>query len=154
MNNTSSNITLGFRRKRFTIDGDENRILEIDITDMATIGRFDQSTKRIDELGAEYVKLGSLLGESFDAYSKKLEEIDTEMRSIVDHIFDAPVCEVCAPSGTMFDPVNGKLKFEIIIDAILSLYESEMSTELKKISDRVKEHTKKYTAKKSPTHKK
>ena len=150
MNNTTSNIDLGFRKKRFTIDGDENRVLEIDTTDMGTIGRFEQYSKQLSDLSNQYFTLGELLsnGES-DAYSNKLKALDTEMRGIIDAVFGTNVCDVCAPSGTLFDPVNGQLKFEIIISALLNLYETEMSAELKKINARMQAHLKKYKNTKS-----
>ena len=63
----------------------------------------------------------------------------------MDKLFDANVSETCAPSGTMFDPINGKFRFEHIIDVLSGLYESNMQSEIKKTASRIAKHTDKYT---------
>lgn len=154
MDNNITNLSLGFRKKRFTIDGDENRVLEIDTTDMGTIGRFEKCAPQIDELSKNYATLGETFAEGADAYLTKLGELDQQMRNVIDEIFGTNVCEVCVPSGTVFDPVNGQFKYELVIGALIQLYENEMSAELKKVSDRVKKHTEKYAKTVKPTVKK
>ena len=47
----------------------------------------------------------------------------------------------------MYDPINGKFRYEHIIDTLSGLYTEDISKGMKKISTRVKKHTDKYTGK-------
>lgn len=151
------------RRKRFRIDlgdGDTSRILELNVTDMGVIKRLSDGYSKLVELDARTTELGSIsasvkddeddatMHERFKAFSDKLTKIDHEMRSIIDTIFDSNVCEVCCPSGSLYDPVNGRMRYEYIIDALMQLYSDSISEEMKKTTSRIKSHTAKYTGKK------
>ena len=83
--------------------------------------------------------------EATSKLSEALHDADTKMRSLLDYIFDSNVSELCAPHGSMFDPVNGKLRFEHIIDTLAPLYETDISTEMSKVTANVSKHTAKYT---------
>ena len=69
------------------------------------------------------------------------------MREYVDYIFDYPVSAVCAKYGTMYDPKDGKFRYESIIDGLTKLYADNINAEYNKISQRLAKHTEKYTAK-------
>ena len=62
----------------------------------------------------------------------------------MDYIFNSNVSELCAPDGSMYDPINGKFRFEHIIDTLAALYETDVSGEMNKLANRVKKHTDKY----------
>ena len=66
----------------------------------------------------------------------------------MDYLFDSNVSGICAPSGSMYDPFNGKYRFEHIIEILAGLYETDVTAGLNKMSARVKKHTDKYTAQK------
>ena len=134
-------------KKRIRIDGDDNRILELNTSDLGIFGRLQKSEEDITQLTKEAMKNWPEEADkdSFEISAKIFKEVDTRMREILDFIFDAPVSELCAPSGTMFDPINGKLRYEHIMEIIGSLYESDITTEVDKMSARVKKHTDKYT---------
>lgn len=144
----------GSRRKRFRIDKDDNRILELDTTDLSIIDRFQKKyTEMIDLIDNAFKNVSS------DAMSKEDGELDTEyvdsvigsisdvnikMRGIIDQIFNSNVSEVCAPFGSMLDPINGKFRFEHIFDTLIPLYENDIDAEMKKMNARVQKHTSKY----------
>ena len=134
-------------KKRIRIDGDDSRILELNTSDLGIFGRLQKSEEDITQLTKEAMKNWPEEADkdSFEISAKIFKEVDTRMREILDFIFDAPVSELCAPSGTMFDPINGKLRYEHIMEIIGSLYESDITTEVDKMSARVKKHTDKYT---------
>lgn len=79
--------------------------------------------------------------EKAEANSQKLieamREADIKMRGIVDYIFSAPVSEVCAPDGYMFDLFEGQLRFEYIINAITKLYANNINAEYFKLKSRI-----------------
>ena len=46
----------------------------------------------------------------------------------------------------MYDVVNGKCRFECIIESLSTLYENNIIEETKNMENRVKKHTEKYTS--------
>lgn len=137
------------RKKRFRIDGDNNRYLELNTSDMTIINRLDNLYPKLQKLSQD-AAVKQLDKEEADEksitrISNALAKIDKQMRSIIDEIFDSNVSEMCAPSGSMFDPFNGTFRFEHIIDVITKLYENNLNSEFKKMSAKMKKRTSKYT---------
>ena len=143
------------RRKRFRIDGDDNRILELNTSDLNLIVRLRESYPRIRQLVDETFRdlpVSDTTDDDYDFMTDEstgktvdvLKKADADMRSLIDDIFDSNVSEVCAPTGSMYDPINGKLRFEHIIDCLSVLYENEISSEMRKVTANVRKHTDKY----------
>lgn len=135
------------RRKRFRINGDDNKILELNTSDIGVIGRIEELYPKLTKLALKANDLISEEDTDKSQLTKKLKDIDKELRDGVDYVFDANVCEVCAPDGTLYDPFNGKFRFEHIMEALIALYESNMSKEYRAMTRRVQKHTAKYTKK-------
>lgn len=154
-NNVVGNIDLSaLKKKRFTIDGDENRIIELDTSDIMITSRLAEAYPKIEDLLKRVQNIPTVEDNTDDIntmvnglsqFGKNLKEIDTEMRQLIDYIFDAPVSEVCAPTGSMYDPKQGSFRAEIIIDVLMQLYENDIKAETKKIKSRIDKHTSKYT---------
>lgn len=143
-------IKLKFNSKqRFRIDNDSSRILELDTSDLSVLTRLQEYYPKLKELEKEVISLSKDLGsEDEDAITKMgkgLAKVDKKMRDYIDIIFDANVSATCAPSGSMYDPINGQLRYEHIISLISSLYEETLSKETKKLQERISKHTQKYT---------
>ena len=147
-------VDLGFVEKRkFRICGDYNRMLELNVSDLNIASRLKTGYPKLKELLGEAQKKiaeipddledEELLGKIADA----LADIDKEMRKVIDYIFDTNASEVCAPSGNMYDPVNGQFRFERIIEKLSALYTNGLDEEFRKIKNRVEEKTSKYTKK-------
>jgi hypothetical protein len=138
------------RKQRFRINGDDNKILELNVSDFSLISRLSDSYPKLDEL---YAKLETIGDETSDdelgikTMGNKLKEVDLEMRELVDFIFDAKVCDVCADSGSMYDLINGVPRYEHIITILVGLYEKNINSEIKKVKTKIKTHTQKYTSK-------
>lgn len=141
------------KKKRFRINGDNNRILELNTSDLNIISRLTSAYSRLQDYMSE---VGKILSEMPDEEltedveriaSEQLEAIDMNMRKELDYIFDAPVSKVCDDGGSIYDPFNGAFKFEHIIEAILKLYERNLDKEFNKIRKRVSSKTSKYTKK-------
>lgn len=133
------------RKKRFRIDGDDSRIIELNTSDMTILNRLDESERRLKAL-AESANV-DLTGddETDGAVVTRLLATDKEMRDIIDYLFDSPVADICAPDGSMYDPFNGKYRFEHILETLFTLYEQNISDEIKKMRKNVRKHTDKYT---------
>lgn len=143
-------------RKKFRIDGDDNRVLELNTSDLNLITRLRSAYPQLKDIAQNAFKdlpdaviedenYDFMEDEATSKLSEALQDADTKMRSLIDYIFDSNVSELCAPHGSMFDPVNGKLRFEHIIDTLAPLYETDISTEMNKVTANVSKHTAKYT---------
>jgi len=139
------------RRKNFRINGDNSRILSLNISDMGIFARLEAEYAKLKDLSLEAQDLMSEEEDSEESSLKalaKLKDIDAELRQRIDTIFDANVCEVCAPDGTLYDPFDGKFRFQHIIEVLLGLYEGNFVAEYKKMEQRINKRTGKYTKKK------
>ena len=79
--------------------------------------------------------------------SEILKDIDKKMREKLNYIFASDIADICEPTGNMYDPVGGEFRFEHIIDVLTTLYANNITTEFKKMQERVKKHTSKYVNK-------
>lgn len=144
------------RKKRIRIDGDDNRILEINTSDLGVITRLKDAEQPLQELSEQAQKIAEIGNleedENFSKFAEELKSIDEKMRNIIDDIFRANVSEVCGVDGSMFDPISGSTRWEIIVKAISSLYEDNIAKEIEaqktnKANKTVHKHTDKYVGK-------
>lgn len=144
------------RKQRFRINGDNNRILELNINDMGIITRLSELYPKLQELADKATQIGNdedlneddpeQFKSQLDKLGSQLKDIDNGMRDYIDKLFDAPVSEVCAPSGNMFDIVDGQFRYDNIIDTISKLYEANIEKETQALKSRLAKRTSKYTA--------
>ena len=143
------------RKKRIRIitSDEESKILELNTSDVNIISRLNSSEPKLAELAEKATVLGDLANDglsveenpdNFSKFADTLLDIDNKMRDLVDWIFQSNVSEICASDGSMFDPMDGKLRYEIIIQSLIPLYEQNLSAEEKKIADAVNKHMDKY----------
>lgn len=150
-------VNLGFvEKKKFRINGDNDRVLELNISDLNIFSRFTEGYPKLQQLlkdAQEQVNAISFSdseeddGSSLTKIADVLTDIDKKMRAQLDYIFDSNVSEICAPSGNMFDPVNGEFRFEHIINVVAGLYTNGLSKELDSLKKKTAKHTSKYTKK-------
>ena len=145
-------IDLGFvEKQKFRIAGDYNRILELNVSDMNIYARFTKAYPKLQELAQDATKkindISTEDDKALEDIANLLLEIDTKMREQIDYIFDTNASAVCAPSGNMFDPVNGQFRFEHIISTLSKLYTTGFEGEIAKFKNRTAKHTSKYTKK-------
>ena len=140
MDNTNiTPISLGIRKKSFAIDGDEGRVIYLDPSDMGILSRLETFGNQIEPT------LSKLKDVSTEQLGSVIAEVDKELRDEINAVFDYDVCSVCVPSGTMVDVIEGKFKFEIVVNALADVYTNTISDEMKKVTARMAEHTEKYT---------
>lgn len=138
------------RKQRFRIDEDDNRIIELNTSDLGVITRLEELYPKLQELDEEVANItADTDDEDVDGMVKsmgpKLKNIDRHMRDIIDEIFDGEVADKCAPFGNMFDPIEGMTRYEHVITTLVSLYEKKLSSEATKIKNKMNAHTSKYT---------
>lgn len=145
---TLHNIDLALRKKeRFTINGNEDKYIELNTGDTGISARFADAIPQINDWvdKVETLSFDTDSEEESKAFAEGFREADKAIRDIVNHIFDYDVCGVCVGNeGTMFDLNNGEFTFEIIIETLFGLYEDTINAESKKLAKRIKSHTDKY----------
>lgn len=145
------------KKKRFRFDRDNNRILELNTSDMNILARMSEAYPKLKAQQEKAAKLmegidipdGEELDEevekSITTISERLKEVDKDMRELIDFMFNAPVSTVAAPDGSMYDPYEGSFRFEYIITLLIKQYENNLQNEFDKMSRQMQKHTTKYT---------
>ena len=138
------------QRKEFTINGDPTKILRLNTSDLSMITRLNALYPKLQTLASEALGTFDIdKSDDVEAFISKtsasLMKIDKEMRRLIDELFDSNVSEMCAPEGTMYDPINGKLRFEYIIEKLSMLYERDLKAEVEKTTAHISKYTDKYT---------
>jgi predicted transcriptional regulator len=160
MSNTQNNNVIdisidSIRRKRYRINGDDNKILELNPTDFNITVRMNEAYPKLTECESKITELSNSADakdssetlEGMSKFADTLSSLNNEMCELIDYIFDSNVSEVCCDGGSMYDLINGFMRYEIIVDNLVKLYETNLSAEVKKVQRRVKKHTAKYTKK-------
>lgn len=149
--NAINNIDLSIlKRKEFTINGDPTKVLKLNTSDLSMVTRLQTLYPKLQILAKEALNEFAVEdSEDIDTFlaktSASLKKIDGEMRVLIDTLFDSNVSEMCAPEGTMYDPIEGKLRFEYIIEILSQLYENDLKEEIKKTTAHISKYTDKYT---------
>lgn len=139
------------KKQKFRINGDNNKILELNTSDMGLMTRLDEMYPKLIDLQNEVISLAdendgaddtSLLSST----AKKLKKIDNDMRETLDYIFQANVSETCGSEGSMYDPIDGVFRYEHIIETLTKLYENNLNNEFQKMKARVDKLASKHRA--------
>ena len=170
--NNAINIDLGLNtRQRFSIDGDPDRIIYLDTKDFGIADRFAHAVDRMVELEAKWLKLGESAQKAQDYaadvqvddihdlsdfdytsiqdFSKDYRAVESEMRDILDEIFDCPgMCNVMLGKTSAFSVTGGRYKYEQIVDVLIKLYEKDIKAEVGQLNKRrIEQKTQKYIKK-------
>lgn len=137
------------KRKRFRLNGDNNLIIELNIADMGIVSRISEAIPKLNKLQEKAIAIGNNANkdedsvEALKSFAKDLSEIDQEMRDIIDFVFDADLSSKCASDGTMYDLIEGKFRYDYIIEKFMQLYSDNIQKEYKKTRDKVNKYAKK-----------
>ena len=130
------------RKKRIRINGDNSKILDLNISDMNVATRLQVAYNKLNDMINEVREAipdapSEMTEEEQNKVLETLHDIDLRMREQVDYVFMAPVSEMCADDGSMWDPYEGVFRYEHIIEALLPLYENNLSSEFAKMRSNV-----------------
>lgn len=140
-------------RESFTIDGDENRVIKLDIHDTNVVTRLTDALAMMRETQSSWTHLNDLTKsgenmseEEINQFSQEYKDIENKMREHIDYAFDCPgMCDTILGTTSIFSSVNGVLKYEQIIDSIVNVYEDSIKKETEKLNKRkVTKKTEKY----------
>lgn len=140
-------------RESFTIDGDENRVIKLDVHDTGVVTRLTDALSAMRDTQSSWSRLNEISQrgedmtvEEINEFSEEYKAIEAEMRGHLDKAFDCPgMCDTILGTSSIFSSVNGVVKYEQIIDAIIGVYEDSIKEETKKLNKRkVAKKTEKY----------
>ena len=150
-NNDIIDISLNIQRQRVRIDGDDSKILLLNLADPNINTRLSETVPKMEALftdfgetketdsNAEKTKLEELV-----EFGEKAKSVDDKMKLYIDYVFDSNVSEVCAGNASMLTIKDGKMMFESIMEQLSKLYSEAMSREINAVVARMKKHTQKY----------
>ena len=158
-NDLSGNIDLGYstKKKRFSVGGDVNNVVELDTSDLGVANRLSKSMKDFKDLENKWNALNESANtiidtddmevamQSTEDFSKQFDELELQVRGLIDKVFDSEVADKCLGSSSAFSPINGYFKYEHIITALLNCYEQQIKDEAPKFNARkINKYTNKY----------
>lgn len=141
------------QRRKFRINGDNSRIIELNPSDLSIITRIDEADKKLQQCVKDLQSLASAstdTDEDIKNLGAQFKKVDKKMRDLIDYIFQSNVSDVCVPEGqgSMYDPFDGKYRYEHIIEALMNFFEHNIQNEYARMKTAVATKTSKYTKKK------
>ena len=139
------------KRKKFSIDGDESRFIELDTGDTGIVTRwaeiepwFADVSKRLEAFNTDELDPTKDVDKSKEIIAE-MATLDKEMREKMCYLFDSDVCTpIVGERGSLLRPVNGDPIFYTILETLIPLYEADIKIEAAKSQKRVAKHTAKY----------
>lgn len=127
--------------KEFNINGDPNRTIRFNPTDIAIIERAQKVKK---EIGKELEKLDTLDIKDDEAMAEAVEEVNRIIKEKINYIFGNDVSEIVFGLQSPLASANGTTLAERFIAAALPIIQREIDDENKKSKARVSKYTERY----------
>lgn len=154
-NNNVIDLNLPIEKRAFRFGQDDNRIVWINTSDLGFIHRLPEAYEKLEDLQTRVSKVTDGISEddaevmnSLKTVGTRLNELDSEMRVVIDELFNAPVSAAAAPDGSMYDLFDGVPRFDLILTVLVEQFGSRYTEEFKKVKNNVQKHTSKYKGKK------
>lgn len=147
----------GVKKKKFRINGDSTKILELNTSDVGIVSRLSKLYPELQKLAEESMtfsqeELEDNSEEGLHKFADKLDVIDSKMSKLIDELFNANVSETCKDGGSMYDLFDGMFRFEHIINTLSNLYEQSFESDFSKMRQRIDKHTGKYISQRIDKH--
>lgn len=143
------NLVIDDGLKEFTINGDPNRVIRFNPSDLNLLERFDQAEKTIDEEQKKLqedieLKANGEPAENQEDIEESIEvirKVNKLIKDQIDFIFDSDVSDVVFGNQSPMSTVKGKPLFERVFDAIRPVLEKEITKEMKASEKRINKYT-------------
>lgn len=142
------------RKKKFRLERDNNRVIELNTSDLMLGKRLKEVYPKMLSLVTEANEIMANLDEEDDSEIEALVIINDKLKDFLNYVFDSDIADKACPDGSLYDPFNGKFRFEYIIEKLMDLYENNFSQEYMLMQKRIDKHTDKYTKTTKSTKKK
>ena len=132
--------------KEFSINGDENRVIMFNPSDLAIIKRLEEAKNKISESMAikddlEVDNEGKPV-DSLENYSKVISHIDNVIKEQINYIFDSDVANVVFGNQSPLANIKGKPLYERFMESVMPEIKKAVEEEAKESRKRVAKYTK------------
>ena len=132
--------------KEFSINGDENRVIRFNPSDLAIIKRLEEAKNKISESMAikddiELDNEGKPV-DSLENYSKVISHIDNVIKEQINYIFDSDVADVVFGNQSPLANIKGKPLYERFMESVMPEIKKAVEEEAKESRKRVAKYTK------------
>lgn len=132
--------------KEFSINGDENRVIRFNPSDLAIIKRLEEAKNKISESMAikddiELDNEGKPV-DSLENYSKVISHIDNVIKEQINYIFDSDVANVVFGNQSPLANIKGKPLYERFMESVMPEIKKAVEEEAKESRKRVAKYTK------------
>lgn len=133
----SINFSTGI--KEYAVNGDENNVIRINVSDLNISKRYQEASEKIEKLAEKYKNVSKPTPE-------QLAEADKEVRTQLNYVFDSDVCTPAFGNTNCFSPVaDGHFLFEAFMEAFLPLIQQDMQATANASKIHIGNKTEKYT---------
>ncbi len=116
--------------KRLAINGDENRVIVVNPTDVGIVARYREKLPEIEKLSAE------------TGNSEEIPDIlDRKVREFVDYIIGSPVSEIVFGKTNCISMAGGQTIFENFLTAYMEYMKPEIKAEYERSRKRIEKYT-------------
>ena len=122
--------------KRLAINGDENRIITINPTDIAVIKRYNEVIPQLDELSEKYKEIPQ------EKTVEAISELDKKAREFIDYIIGSSVSETVFGTANCLSYAGGQTIFENFLTAYMNYMTPAIKSEYEKSKKRIEKYTK------------
>jgi hypothetical protein len=133
-------------RERITINNDENRVIELNTSDFNIVSRFAEMQPKLQELSKQAPEKDLTAEADSDTFiddlSTSIKTVDNQIRECINYIFDYDVCAPMVGNASLLSVVDGKAKYEYILEALTPLYNDSISAEMQAMNSRINSATK------------
>ena len=147
INNNVIDLNLPIEKRAFRFGQDDNRIVYINTSDFGFMERLPEAYKKLEDLqnrvtgvsegvNGDAENLDDIM-EGLGTMGSRLKALDTEMREVVDTLFQAPVSAAAAPDGSMYDLFEGTPRYDLIIAVLVEQFGKRYADEFKKVKEKV-----------------
>lgn len=120
--------------KTYVLNGDESKVIKVNVTDFGIIDRFEKVKKDLEHLADK-----TTLSQSTD--ESEMQQTDRIIREKINYIFGSDVSSVAFGSAYCFSPSGGIPVFAHFINAIMPVIEKEMQIETDKMQLNIDKYT-------------
>lgn len=121
--------------KRLAINGDENRIITINPTDIAVIKRYNEVIPQLDELSEKYKEIPQ------EKTVEAISELDKKAREFIDYIIGSSVSETVFGNSNCLSFAGGQTIFENFLTAYMDYMTPAIKSEYDKSKKRIRKYT-------------
>lgn len=124
---------------RLAINGNESKIIEINPTDFGMVSRYQKMQDKLEELTQKYSDIAE---NDTETGMKILEQLDAEVRKIVDFIVGSEISDTVFGSVNCLSFAGGATIFENFLEAYSNYLEPAIKAEFEKSQEKISKYTK------------